>query len=403
MTFDSVFGQGAGTEPSQSAQPVQPTPHAVQPVWTGPVRQSGAARILLAIAGIVFGVLALLVVLVYLATFLGATGLIVSLVLALIPLGAVLLAVRWVDRWEPEPRPALWFAFLWGAGVSVATALIFDLGLQLAVLAGGGTPTGNEFLSAVVQAPLVEEAAKGFGILILFWAMRRHFDGPIDGVVYAATIAAGFAFTENIQYFGVALIEGGGGSLGMTFIVRGIFSPFAHVMFTACTGFALGLAAQRTRGLGGIRYYLLGLIPAALLHALWNGAFSVLVGESSLILYYFTVQVPLFVATILVVAALRRHEVALTRARLGEYAAAGWFSPGEVEMLATPAGRRQARAWARTQPGTKRDAMRRFTTDATRLAFARQRALTGRAGLVDRADESQLLRRVVADRAEVLS
>jgi hypothetical protein len=189
----------------------------------------------------------------------------------------------------------------------------------------------------------------------------------------------------------------------MTFIVRGIFSPFAHVMFTACTGFALGLAAQRTRGLGGIRYYLLGLIPAALLHALWNGAFSVLVGESSLILYYFTVQVPLFVATILVVAALRRHEVALTRARLGEYAAAGWFSPGEVEMLATPAGRRQARAWARTQPGTKRDAMRRFTTDATRLAFARQRALTGRAGLVDRADESQLLRRVVADRAEVLS
>ena len=40
--------------------------------------------------------------------------------LALVPLGIVLVAVRWIDRWEPEPVPNLLVAFLWGAGVATA-------------------------------------------------------------------------------------------------------------------------------------------------------------------------------------------------------------------------------------------------------------------------------------------
>jgi hypothetical protein len=39
---------------------------------------------------------------------------------------------------------------------------------------------------------------------------------------------------------------------------------------------------------------------------------------------------------------LRREERRLTAERLGEYAAAGWFTPQEVTMLATPRGRRSA-------------------------------------------------------------
>ncbi|MGO4689397.1 PrsW family intramembrane metalloprotease [Glaciibacter sp. 2TAF33] len=387
---------------------LHPAPHPVQPVWTGEVRQSRAGPIVLAIAGILIGGIALLVVFVYLASFLGTGGLLLSLAFALIPLAAVLWAVRWIDRWDPEPRPALWFAFLWGAGVAIVTALLFDLGVQLAILAATGGAPGqdgagrNDFLAAVVQAPIVEESAKGFGILLLFWGMRKHFDGPVDGVVFAATIAAGFAFTENIQYFGVALAEGGFGSLGLTFVVRGLFSPFAHVMFTACTGLALGLAAGRTGPIGAIGYYLAGLVPAVLLHALWNGAFTLFAADTSLIAYYLLVQVPLFIAAIVVVVLLRRQEVRVTGQRLGDYAAAGWFTPAEVAMLATPAGRRQARAWAAKQPPATRAAMRRFITDATRLAFARNRLVNGSARQVSRADESALLGRVLADRAAVL-
>ena len=91
---------------------------------------------------------------------------------------------------------------------------IIDLGVQLAVAFAepGGGP--DEAMQAVVQAPLVEETAKGIGVLLIFAFSRSHFDGPVDGLVYAATAAAGFAFTENILYFGAALAEGGGERAG---------------------------------------------------------------------------------------------------------------------------------------------------------------------------------------------
>ncbi|MCY7289912.1 MAG: PrsW family intramembrane metalloprotease, partial [Cryobacterium sp.] len=154
--------------------PVQPSSHPVQPVWTAPVRRTRAGIVVLTVAGLVIGGAALLLVFVYLATFLGTGTLLVGLTLALIPLIVILLAVRWIDRWEPEPRPALWFAFLWGAGVSVVTALLFDLGVQLARAGTGSSETDDGFVVAVFQAPLVEEAAKGAGVLLLFWVLRHR-------------------------------------------------------------------------------------------------------------------------------------------------------------------------------------------------------------------------------------
>ena len=56
----------------------------------------------------------------------------------------------------------------------------------------------------MVQAPIVEEVGKGLGLLLLFVTARRAFDGPVDGVVYGALIGAGFALTENIQYFAIS-------------------------------------------------------------------------------------------------------------------------------------------------------------------------------------------------------
>jgi RsiW-degrading membrane proteinase PrsW (M82 family) len=311
----------------------------------------------------------------------------------------VLLAVAWVDRWEPEPRWALWFAFLWGAAVSVAIALLVDLSLQLllAFTEPGGSP--NEALAAVVQAPIVEETAKGIGVLLIYAFSRSHFDGPVDGLVYAATVAAGFAFTENILYFGAALAEGGAGELGATFVVRGLFSPFAHVLFTACTGLLIGVGARRGGGVAVVGWFLLGLAGAALLHALWNGSLSF---ADDAIGLYFTVQVPIFIGAVLLTLFLRFQEVRVTRARLGEYAAAGWFSPAEVEMLATPAGRRQARAWARSQTPPRTALMRQLISDATRLAFNRHALISGRADVRRVTDERVLLEAVTADRAALL-
>ena len=192
-----------------------------------PVHRSAGTIVLAAIGFVVLSIVILLVAW-YLLAVLGATALLVALVLAAIPLVGVLLFIRWIDRWEPEPRGALLFALLWGAGASVLIALIFSGVTQhyeaLAGFTGSGVAT---FFEAVVQAPIIEEFAKGLGILLILWVMRRTFDGPVDGVVYAATIATGFAFTENLQYFGLAINHDGGlgGDVAQTFLLRAILSP----------------------------------------------------------------------------------------------------------------------------------------------------------------------------------
>ena len=372
-----------------------PNPSPAAPLWNAPPAARRGGGPFAAIGIVLAGIVGLLLV-AYLVAGLGVSNLVIGSVLALVPLAIVLLAVRWVDRWEPEPRWALWFAFLWGAAVSVGIALIVDLGLQVAIALAEPGVGPNEAMQAVVQAPIVEETAKGVGVLLLYAFSRSHFDGPVDGLVYAATVAAGFAFTENILYFGAALAEGGAAELGTVFIVRGLFSPFAHVLFTACIGLLIGVGARRGAGAGVVGWFLLGLVAAVLLHALWNGSLTF---ASDAVGLYFTVQVPIFIGAVLITWFLRREEMRVTRTRLAEYGAAGWFSPAEVEMLATPAGRRQAVAWARTQAPPRTALMRTLITNATHLAFTRHRLVTGRGSSRDAAAEHGLLAAVTADRA----
>jgi len=234
-------------------------------------------------------------------------------------------------------------------------------------------------------------------VLLIYAFSRSHFDGPVDGLVYAASVAAEFASTENILYFGVALIEGGGQELGTTFVVRGIFSPFAHVLFTACTGIAIGIAARRGGGGRTIGWFLLGLTAAILLHAFWNGSLAFADAFS----LYFTVQVPIFIGAILLAVFLRRQELRIIRRALAEYAAAGWFSADEVDGLSTSSGRRMALAWARAQQPPRTEQVRRFISDATRLAFTRHALVTGRADVRRLADERVLLESVAADRRAI--
>jgi RsiW-degrading membrane proteinase PrsW (M82 family) len=352
--------------------------------------------IVLGVVGIAVLSLVVLGVVAYLVAGLGPVAFGIGGIMALVPLAIVFFGVHLIDRWEPEPRGILVFAFLWGAGASVAVALIVGAQLE-AVLATFTADAGvNDFLASVVQAPIVEEGAKGLGLLLIFWFARKHFDGPVDGLVYAAWVAGGFAFTENILYFGSQLLTSGAvdGGLAEIFLARGIMSPFAHVMFTACTGIALGFAARRTSSVAAVGVFLLGLVPAMLLHAFWNGS---LYFVSDFYGYYAVVQFPLFVGAVLVVRSLRRQEARLTHTRLSEYAAVGWFNRDEIDVLATPAGRRRAQTWANGR-GIGR-AMRQYTRDATRLAATRQRIVTGRGSLGAEADEAALLSAIVAGRA----
>jgi RsiW-degrading membrane proteinase PrsW (M82 family) len=369
------------------------TQEVVQPGITVPTRRSNAALIVAAVIGFILLALVLLFVVAYLFVGLGATGVIIGGILALVPLTIVFWGIRWIDRWEPEPRGALVFAFLWGAGVSVLIALIVDAEIQNVIAGSGLGEFGTEFFGAAIQAPIVEEVGKGLGVLVLFFAVRRHFDGPVDGIVYSAWVAGGFAFTENILYFGSELASGGAASTAEVFFIRGIMSPFAHVMFTAFIGAAIGFAAQRPGWFRGIVGLLVGLIPAILLHAFWNG---VLFFVSDFYGYYLLVQVPMFLIGVWIVVLLRRNEHRITRERLTEYAGVGWFHEHEVELLSSPGGRRSAMSWARANQVAP--LMKAFIRDATSLAYARHRMLNDRDSIGAQADEAELLHRVAASR-----
>ncbi|MPY10751.1 PrsW family intramembrane metalloprotease [Arthrobacter bussei] len=375
--------------------PLRPGGPAFRPVWDqAPARRHGVLNVIL----VVVAALVVAAVLLLLSLSLGPSAFILCGILALVPLGICLLGLRWIDRWDPEPRGALLFAFLWGAGTSVVVTLL--LGTYVVELLGSAlTTTSPDLIGPVLQAPLVEEFAKGLGVLILVYTRRSHFDGPVDGIVYAGTVAAGFAFTENILYFGSAVVESGNAAAVVgVFILRGLFSPFAHVMFTSLLGFVLGFALSRGGGnpriLGA---FVLGLIPAIAGHMLWNGGTLVLFHD--FFLFYLVVQVPLFVAAVIAVVLLRRSERRLTESRLGDYARAGWFTPEEVRMLATRRGRSQALAWAGSIGA--RQEMRGFIRTASRIAYTRQRMLGGRRDADYAAEERVLLDEATQRRARI--
>src|SRR5918999_207932 len=94
----------------------------------------------------------------------------------------------------------------------------------------------------------------------------------IDGIVYAAMVGLGFAMTENIQYYGRAVQEGGGETLQFVFILRGFLAPFSHPLFTAMTGIGLGLARQSSNAAVKFLTPIVGLGAAISLHAIWNGS-----------------------------------------------------------------------------------------------------------------------------------
>lgn len=393
-------GNGAYASSPVVTDPIPPAP--VSPAAIGATAPRGGRSERRGMSAPIWEMAVLVVLLIglvaYLLTYLGVVASAVGMVLALIPLTVVLLAVRAADRWEPEPASLVVFALAWGAIAAVAIALGVDIALD-ALAPAPPDDAARDAFSSVVQAPLVEEFAKGLGVFLVFVFGRRAFDGPVDGVVYGALVGAGFAFTENILYFATSLIEGGLSETAFTFVLRGILSPFAHVMFTAVTGYAIGRAARAgatVRAAAGAG--LVGMLCASALHALWNG--SALFADFFHL--YITLQVPLFIAFVLGFIALRREEARLTRQRLGEYAQAGWFTPAEVDLLATGSGRRRATAWARTLPGDRSRQMKTFIAEATSLAAARQRASTGRdPGAV--ADERARLGRTVAARAALFA
>jgi RsiW-degrading membrane proteinase PrsW (M82 family) len=342
-----------------------------------------------------FVLAALVVAATFRATF-GLQTALLGLLVALIPLTIVIPTFVWLDRFEAEPTRYLVAAFLWGALVAAIIAATINTS-AMAVLAAVVTRTDATLVTAVVVAPVVEEAAKGAFVLLVWWFLRREFDGLVDGMVYAGVVAAGFAFTENIQYLAQAWTEGGRELLTATFIGRCVMSPFAHPMFTVLTGIGIGVAAHSRSLLTRLGAPVVGYVLAVLSHALWNLAATT--SGSGMLWVYLLVEVPIFVAWVALVLWARRREGRLIGMFLRPYADAGWLSPAEVTMLSTMSRRREARAWARANAGRGGLAsMRAFQDAASDLALLRRRMTVTAFDPAAPVEERRLLAAIVETR-----
>lgn len=232
----------------------------------------------------------------------------------------------------------------------------------------------------VILAPLVEESSKGLFLFLIFFWKKDEFDGIVDGIVYAGMVALGFAMTENVKYYGEAMLQGTDTLLG-TFILRGAMSPFAHPLFTSMTGIGLGWARQTSNRAVKILAPLFGLGLAMVLHGLWNlSALITSVQQNGLffLVVYGGFMIPVFIATLVVLVFALRREGRIVRENLLSDYQSGTLTPEQYQQLCSIRGRMGAsfRALTKGGFGVWRARMN-FNQAASELAFHRSHVARG--------------------------
>jgi RsiW-degrading membrane proteinase PrsW (M82 family) len=302
---------------------------------------------------------------------------ILATVLATVPVLPLVLCYLWLDRYEPEPRRLLLLGLLWGAFAATFGALV--------VQGIGGIFAGvTENAQLAVVAPVSEELTKGVFLVFLLWWRRAELDGILDGIVYAGMVGIGFAFTENILYLGAAyngsdgMGPGGVAGITTTFVLRCVFSPFAHPLFTAFTGIGIGLAVSSRRP--AVRWLapVVGYACAVVAHGVWNG--STIYGAEGFIGTYVFIMVPAFAGLVWLAVWARRSERRMLTAALADAAQRGLVPATDIGWVVDLRARRQARAYAKQVGGKAAErAMRDYQQAAVELGFLHHRYLRGTA------------------------
>jgi|AMWB02.1.fsa_nt_gi RsiW-degrading membrane proteinase PrsW (M82 family) len=211
--------------------------------------------------------------------------LILSILLGFIPMFLFAAFVYWLDRYEKEPRLLLGGAFLWGAVIAAGAAFLINTILGLGVYYLTGSETAADVSTTSIIAPVIEETLKGLAVLLVFLLARKEFDSVLDGIVYAAITALGFAATENSYYiYTMGYLKDGYAGLAQLAFIRIFLVGWQHPFYTAFIG--IGLAMARLTRNGGLRvlFPLLGLGAAILTHALHNTLAQFLSGLEGLAL-----------------------------------------------------------------------------------------------------------------------
>lgn len=196
------------------------------------------------------------------------SGIVISLIAAIIPMFAYLFIIWLMDKNEREPYGLVLLNFFWGGIGAVFLTLLLNPVLKslLNIVAPTVDSSFSKISGAIIIAPVLEEFTKG--IFLFFFSFHRKFDGVVDGLVYGAAIGLGFGMTENFLYFLSAKEH-----LFLIIIIRTFFSALLHATSQATFGIFIGYSKFKSLYTKFILIPL-GYISAVLIHFIWNYSVS---------------------------------------------------------------------------------------------------------------------------------
>ncbi|MFZ4984011.1 MAG: PrsW family glutamic-type intramembrane protease [Blastocatellia bacterium] len=190
-----------------------------------------------------------------------------SLGILIIPLLSLLPCVLWLwyfssrSRYKRPSRSLLTLTFVLGALATIPALGLNLLGQQaIGALLGPGDAAHLVVLLLVVGP--VEESIKFLVVFGYSWR-KPEFDEPLDGVIYSAAAALGFAAAENLIYLAQ--------SDPTLVLLRGPLSNPGHALFSALWGLSLS-RAKAVPNMARARFPILamGLGAASLVHSLFD-------------------------------------------------------------------------------------------------------------------------------------
>ncbi|RLG73479.1 MAG: hypothetical protein DRO23_08845 [Thermoprotei archaeon] len=172
----------------------------------------------------------------------------------------VLLVIRFSDVEKMEAFKTLLLAFVFGFAAAIVAASIESL------IAFLGVAVTSIFM-VIIVAPIAEEYAK------LYMSTSRYFieemDEPEDALIYAACVALGFAFIENVLYIVTFSLELSYVQLVDLTIQRMFLCIPIHIAATSI-GITVYIYLREIYDYNHIEALVLAVASAAPLHAAYN-------------------------------------------------------------------------------------------------------------------------------------
>ncbi|KOA19697.1 protease PrsW [Clostridium homopropionicum DSM 5847] len=195
-------------------------------------------------------------------------------IIALVPGIVLAFSAYLTDRYDREPLGLLIKVFIFGALSVIPTGIVENILSSFNIFNGllGAAYT------AFIVAGITEEFFKR-EVVLRFAFRSREFNEKLDGIIYAAYSALGFATIENVMY--VVFRYTANPYVG---IYRGVLSVPAHLLFAVTMGYYLSLA-KFSSSREEYEYYLKkSLRVPAILHGIFD---FILMSEVSFLLALF--------------------------------------------------------------------------------------------------------------------